>query len=153
MTSLPLTLGQQACYDRLKQVGGVLQVSIFDIAGDYNPAAQGRGALLEAFREWDYPIVGDPGRPQSLEIHEWTNGPLRTALLQPPYGLSDSAPEELWGKFRKQFLQLPGPILEVLSWGAHWSPYFEAGLEWWGAYCWTVHHRQQVTVMVASSTD
>lgn len=153
MVALEFTSGQQAVWQRMQAAGAVLQVAVFQTDGKFDPEAQGREALLEAFRLWAHPVQGEPGKPTPMRFEEWTSGVLRQALLDPPYSLVDSQPDDLWSSFRRHFISLPGPVLEVLSWGVHWSSYFEAGQEWWGSHCWTAHHRQLVTVMVASSTD
>lgn len=45
--------------------------------------------------------------------------------------------------------------LEIVSWSTDWSPYFDAGHEWWGAFLWTVYvpAREWIVVVAASATD
>lgn len=45
--------------------------------------------------------------------------------------------------------------LVVLRWSTDWSNYFDAGHEWWGAYCWTVQlvGSAMITGIGVSSTD
>jgi hypothetical protein len=45
--------------------------------------------------------------------------------------------------------------LTIYSWNTEWSNYFKAGLEWWGAYYWTVYDNELNTFVVigASTTD
>lgn len=129
MVALEFTPGQQAVWNRMLSGGAVLQVGVFQIESSYNPEAQGREALLEAFRHWGHAVQSEPDKPVPLRFEEWSEGVLRQALLDPPYGLTDPDPDDLWSSFRRHFISLPGPVLEVLSWGVHWSSYFEAGQE------------------------
>ena len=45
--------------------------------------------------------------------------------------------------------------LEIFSWNTEWSDFFDAGHEWWGAACWSIHDRlaNRYVVILASSTD
>jgi hypothetical protein len=79
------------------------------------------------------------------------------AFVDPPYGLLvtpeeaqriyDVLNEHLFGGFRDD--------LDVLSWSNDWSNWFDAGLEWWGAFWWTIHNRTRglIAVVTASATD
>jgi hypothetical protein len=104
------------------------------------------------------------------------DGGLARALLDPPYGLQ---PPEAVGKFgspgyarrEKAWMReiLRAFCAEVLAiddlqrvshlrihrWTMDWSNYFQPGLEWWGAFFWTVEDTKNgwVTVIGASTTD
>ncbi|CUU48464.1 hypothetical protein [Clostridium beijerinckii] len=45
--------------------------------------------------------------------------------------------------------------LEIYKWSTNWSNYFNDGLEWWGAYYWTVYDfKYNIFVVIgASATD
>lgn len=98
---------------------------------------------------------------------------LYRAFNEPPYGLG-SLPEAdrraLWADFCEQTGLLPEAGISVRDWVRHnsynhngraqysrhpLSNYFDAGLEWWGIWCLTIHHprRQTVAALAASATD
>ena len=98
---------------------------------------------------------------------------LYRAFNEPPYGLG-SLPEAnrrvLWADFCEQTGLLPEANISVRDWVRHnsynhngraqysrhpLSNYFDAGLEWWGIWCLTIHHprRQTVAALAASATD
>lgn len=74
------------------------------------------------------------------------------SFLEPPYGnillLKDW--EEL-----NDILFPNRDNITIYTWNTEWSNYFEDGLEWWGAYFWTVYDNVLNTFVVigASSTD
>ena len=98
---------------------------------------------------------------------------LYRAFNEPPYGLG-SLPEAdrraLWADFCEQTGLLPEAGISVRDWVRHnsynhngraqysrhpLSNYFDAGLEWWGIWCLTIHHprRQTIAALAASATD
>lgn len=82
---------------------------------------------------------------------------LLDAILDPPHGLHISSAEAI-ALAKDVFVGLFGPCFEdteVFTWSPHFSNYFESGLEWWGAYLWTVRNvsRRLVIAIGASATD
>ena len=107
-----------------------------------------------------------------FDPHNWFVR-LYRAFNEPPYGLG-SRPEAdrraLWADFCEQTGLLPEAGISVRDWVRHnsynhngraqysrhpLSNYFDAGLEWWGIWCLTIHHprRQTVAALAASATD
>ena len=45
--------------------------------------------------------------------------------------------------------------LEIYNWNVDWSPYFNEGLEWWGAMCVSIYDKTlgRFVIIFASSTD
>ena len=101
---------------------------------------------------------------------------LAHALLNPPYGLqhpesfgylgsTDYADrEKAWMReilraFCAEVLAIDDlqrvSHLRIHRWQTDWSNYFQAGLEWWGGFFWTVEDAKNgwVTVIGASTTD
>jgi hypothetical protein len=79
------------------------------------------------------------------------------AFFDPPYGLEVSL-ERASLLFDKINFALFGGLsaqLDIQKWPTDWSSYFESGLEWWGAHCWTVFapDRSCVCLVAASTTD
>lgn len=79
------------------------------------------------------------------------------AFSDPPYGLGFSPPEAqlVFDTINQHVFGSFADDLEIMRWSSDWSNYFEAGLEWWGAYWWSIHNRSKhlVLVMAASATD
>lgn len=79
------------------------------------------------------------------------------AFCEPPYSLQ-LAPDEaqrIFDTINAHLFTGFTDDLEIRRWSDDWSNYFEAGLEWWGAFWWTIHNRtkRQVVVIAASTTD
>ncbi len=81
----------------------------------------------------------------------------KTAFFHPPYGLDGSTSEniELFTGINKHALGTAPELAEIYMWSTDWSNYFDAGLEWWGAFYWTIRPAgsQLMVVIGASSTD
>jgi hypothetical protein len=81
----------------------------------------------------------------------------KTAYFQPPYGLRGEADEkvQLFADINSYLLGNAPERAEIFSWSTNWSNYFDAGLEWWGAFFWTIRPAgsRQLVVIGASSTD
>lgn len=112
-------------------------------------------------------------RQQSI-VHLNPEG-LAYALLNPPYGLRFTRAgrfanaeyaasetqfyDQLLRDYLARLLGVTRPAdavaLTIFAWSDDWSNYFEAGQEWWGAFCWTVHDIRTDTIafLAASSTD
>ena len=79
------------------------------------------------------------------------------AFSTPPYSIGVSLSDcNAW--FRTINDGLFGGLssdLQVLEWTTDWAEYFEPGLEWWGAFCWTVRRpgAATITAICAASTD
>ena len=82
---------------------------------------------------------------------------LSKAVLDPPYRLRDSDLHEQSRAFVSLTDELFGDpnSIQVLSWPVESSNIFDAGLEWWGSYFWTVFAPQKnwMIGITASSTD
>jgi hypothetical protein len=78
------------------------------------------------------------------------------AFSNPPYPLrcSGASAEEF---FRRTNELLFGDLAEwsIRRWSTDWSDYFTYGLDWWGAFLWTLvrDDREQIVWVGASSTD
>jgi hypothetical protein len=86
-----------------------------------------------------------------------SSGSYLKAFCDPPYGLR-LTPGDAQAIFDTITWNLFDPYeddLEIVRWSDDWSNFFEAGLEWWGAYWWTVVNRTKglVIVVAASTTD
>lgn len=86
----------------------------------------------------------------------------KTAFFHPPYGLHGHGLHGQTDEMKKLFSKINnfvlGPIpeqAEIFSWSTDWSNYFDSGLEWWGAFFWTIRRSDsnQLVVIGASATD
>jgi hypothetical protein len=82
----------------------------------------------------------------------------KTAFFLPPYGLQK--PEDRNVALFEQlkdclFGDAQENDLVIYSWSNQCSGYFDAGLEWWGAFLWTIarHDASTIALIGASSTD
>jgi hypothetical protein len=86
------------------------------------------------------------------------------AVLRPPYrlfGAQGVVPvvtrATIEDSFQKMIEELFGDpsTIEVMEWDDDFSDYFKPGLEWWGAYFWTVWAPQKnwIVTILASATD
>lgn len=79
------------------------------------------------------------------------------AFGNPPYSMSGSEESiaELFDAINLELFGSDCDELEVFRWSNDWSDYFEAGLEWWGAFLWTVKppSRPYIVAIGASTTD
>ena len=106
----------------------------------------------------------NPLPPLSFHPQAARSAPLDTRFIQP------AARRALWADFCEQTGLLPEANISVRDWVRHnsynhngraqysrhpLSNYFDAGLEWWGIWCLTIHHprRQTVAALAASATD
>ena len=106
----------------------------------------------------------NPLPPLSFHPQAARSAPLDTRFIQP------AARRALWADFCEQTGLLPEAGISVRDWVRHnsynhtgraqysrhpLSNYFDAGLEWWGIWCLTIHHprRQTVAALAASATD
>lgn len=87
-------------------------------------------------------------------------GQFARAFAEPPYGL-DASPREIQELFGEilGFLLPPDEPHHILDWTsprlAEASPRFAAGMEWWGAFLFTLHQpeRSRLIALAASTTD
>jgi hypothetical protein len=79
------------------------------------------------------------------------------SFFKTPHGLRASNDE-----IQSTFAEISGFLfgqfavpLEIYTWSTDWSNYFDPGHEWWGAFLWTVHNREQHLMigLAASATD
>lgn len=79
------------------------------------------------------------------------------AFSDPPYSMQlDLAKiNVLFKEINRELLGGLRDSVEVWQWSTDWSSYFELGLQWWGAYLWTVAAPEHpwITVVAASTTD
>lgn len=82
----------------------------------------------------------------------------KTAFFLPPYGLQKPQDHNivLFDRLNGSlFGNAPKNDLVVYSWSNQCSGYFDAGLEWWGAFLWTIARPDTtgITLIGASSSD
>ena len=81
----------------------------------------------------------------------------KTAFFLPPTGFSGSYEEneELFAAINKHVLGPHPETAEIFSWSNDWSNYFDDGLEYWGAFMWSVRPAgsNYIAVIGASATD
>jgi hypothetical protein len=58
------------------------------------------------------------------------------AFLEPPYGNKYVVSD--WEMLNRVLFSSPSN-LDIYKWSSDWSNYFDDGLEWWGAFYWTVY--------------
>ena len=112
------------------------------------------GRRIDA-REFFGPGFVDGGLTSLVEWDRSNSLDFTYAVCQPPYGLQvgDAELEELFGDIVRHVLGDPNVSTEIWSWDTAWSPYFDAGREWWGTGLWTVDVQGSVVVVLASATD
>lgn len=89
-----------------------------------------------------------------IEWDKWHSEVLYAhAFLKPPYPCRDVGVED-WKRVNALLFSSLDAV-EVYSWNTDWSDYFDEGLEWWGAYYWTVYDppRDAFVVIGASASD
>jgi len=101
-------------------------------------------------------------RAEAMAAQRSHSGPvgegLGFAFADPPYTLKPRSPVDAAGWWRtigEELFDSFTEKLEIARWTSDWSTYFEPGLEWWGAFWWTVYvpAQRQVVVVAASATD
>lgn len=98
-------------------------------------------------------VSGASGIPQGP-------GHFAYAFSRPPYGLH-AKPDEVQAVFKeiKDFILPPRQHCEIADWGnerlAEISNYFEAGMEWWGVFLFSIHvpSLRRLTIIAGSTTD
>lgn len=116
-------------------------------------------------RELVDPLLVDMGRTQlaggGYAIPEaGEGGQFAHGFAFPPYGL-DTSPREIQALFDEVlgFLLPSGTPHVIHDWTsprlAEVSPWFEPGMEWWGAFLFTIHQpeRRRLIALAASTTD
>lgn len=91
-----------------------------------------------------YFVVGTEEKPENIVQIEhggsYTIDGYAHAFADPPYSVK-LPPRELNDLFLKIGESIYGDLsdpLDIFDWAGEWSNYFEAGMEGWGAYLWTV---------------
>ena len=91
-----------------------------------------------------------------------TDGQFAYAFLHPPYGLFPKPqPDEVQAVFEeiRNLILPPGQSREIADWSNDRLPevsdYFEAGMEWWGVYLFSIYvpSLRRLTIIAGSSTD
>lgn len=82
----------------------------------------------------------------------------KTAFFLPPYGLQKPQDRNvaLFDRLNDLlFGNTPKNDFVIYSWSNQCSGYFDAGLEWWGAFLWTIARSDTTTITLigASSSD
>ena len=137
----------------------------------------GRPVTLAEMLGTDYELTAQASQllryanPAGMSVIRQLGSGLAHALLDPPYGLridyKGAAHAAGYNQKRHDLLQrylaaIPhvtsaadAEVLTCWEWSTDWSTYFEAGHEWWGAYCWTIADpgRGTIAVLLAASTD
>ena len=130
----PVEMFFRVRWDEAKLTGAAVSFSTFWGTDDVEPKPIGE-------RAWSIPNVDG----------------YKTAFFHPPYGLQGEASEkaELFTGINRYVLGEEPERAEIFSWSTDWSNYFEAGHEWWGAFCWTIRpaDSQRIVMVAASSTD
>ncbi|MDO4489201.1 MAG: hypothetical protein Q4B67_08975 [Eubacteriales bacterium] len=97
--------------------------------------------------------------------YEDTDIPYWFAFVEPPHGTSpverdgvvlrDEYGREDFDRINEALFPNGTEELEVYKWSTDWSEYFEPGLEWWGAACWSIYDKTlgRYVVIMASATD
>jgi hypothetical protein len=155
--------------DALQGLGGH-RVSEAQFFGDWYDPADGRLKRLGCLRTADGRELVDPKLVDltGLDIVSagWpmpepgTGGQFAYALLNPPYGLRVQPPEvqKMFDAIRTVILPA-GHDAIIIDWTSEDLPkvsrYFEAGMEWWGVFLWTIFvpDSRRMTVILGSATD
>ncbi len=126
-------------------------ISVEDFVGPFYDWERER--LLSAW------IIGEHGGGHRIGHHrgEFVTAGYADAFSDPAYPLTTDL-EQASAWFTAINRALFGGLrrdLEVVRWSIDWSSWFDPGLEWWGAFLWTVRHRSAptITVISAVSTD
>lgn len=81
------------------------------------------------------------------------------AFTRPPYGMRGRAETQHLFEKINHFILPEGVEHEILDWSSpelpKASPYFEAGMEWWGVFLFTIYvpDYRRLTIAYASTTD
>lgn len=146
------------CYKRFKFFHVPLDIvqypSLKNFAYKWNPEELiGTRVLFTEFWGTDYVApIGD-----NASSAERVNG-FKTAFFLPPYRL-DKTFEHNVVLFERLNDRLLGDVqrdeLQIYSWSNQCSGYFDDGLQWWGAFLWTIARPDTtvITLIGASSTD
>jgi len=105
-------------------------------------------------------LAGYPEMSSGMTVHPAETGQFAYAFLDPPYGLRGTRAEKqaLFDDICGLILP-PGLDCTILDWCCNdlqaVSDYFDAGMEWWGMFLFTIHvpSRRSLTVITASTTD
>lgn len=120
-------------------------------------------AFLGRAYDWDAGRIvslwkrGSGGGASKDGADEFITGGYAEAFSDPPYGMQMAWIDinALFEQINRELLGGLRESLEVWQWSTDWSSYFDSGLEWWGAFLWTVAppDRPWVAVIAASTSD
>ena len=82
-----------------------------------------------------------------------TTVPYWYAVMEPVHGRRNK-PEE-FKKVNEVLFPNGTGALDIYEWTTDWSDFFDAGHEWYGACCWSIHDKSmnRYVVMLVSATD
>jgi hypothetical protein len=109
----------------------------------------------------DYFQVGDEEKPENI-IEVTHDGDLYVsgyaqAFSEPPYpiDMTSAEIEELFFLIGKMVYGEISSEMEIYEWAGPWSNYFDAGLDYWGAFLWTVCNKAngKFAAIGVSATD
>ena len=155
--------------DRLRALGA-RSLSYKTFFGDWYDLASGDLLRFGSVTTADGRSLGNPrlrdleGVAVSGEVHPipevGVGGQFAYAFSWPPYGLS-AKPGEVQSLFSaiREFVLPAGLDHEILDWTsprlADVSRYFEAGMDWWGVFLFTIYtpSNRRLMVIAGSTTD
>ena len=171
-TSLASLLAQ---YD---DIGGCLDFVFIESHDVFPPELLHRSAVLAGIKEIDANLDWDASKLTgeritfsafwgSDDVEPKPIGPnaywlpkvdgYKTAFFLPPHGLGGPMDTQMgiFMSINKHVLGIEPQRAEIFSWSTDWSSYFEAGLEFWGAFMWTIRpiDTDRIVVVGASCTD
>lgn len=146
------------CYKRYKYFHVPLDIaeypSLKNCAYKWNPEELiGTRVSFTEFWGTDYTApIGDKARSDAF-----ADG-FKTAFFLPPYGLDKPFEQSaiLFGRLSDRLLgDVRRDELQIYSWSKQCSGYFDDGLQWWGAFLWTIARPDTAVISLigASSTD
>ncbi|MHA1383078.1 MAG: hypothetical protein ACTSR3_04870 [Candidatus Helarchaeota archaeon] len=98
-----------------------------------------------------------PNYDRLCEIYKYSAGYAK-CFIEPPYGFRAEklVINQLFLDLNRfLFYDFKYPLTHIYLWDENCSRYFKPGMEWWGAYLWTVliQEKKEIVIIAASSTD
>jgi len=132
---------------------GQLSESRFRVLWDETKA---RGELIPFVEFWGTDDIEPQPISASASALPERDG-YKPAFFHPPYplGIGLTAAKALFKEINRLLLGEVPDQNEIYAWSTDWSNYFDDGLEWWGAFYWTIRPpgSQRLVVIGASATD
>ncbi|NME68525.1 hypothetical protein [Flammeovirga aprica] len=90
--------------------------------------------------------------------YETPNSDFIYAFMEPPFSIQIGKTIKEQGEYLIEFMNYIFSDLkkiEIMKWSTDYSPYFDAGKEWWGTFFWTVYNPEKdwYIGICGSSTD